>query len=76
METPDWKEHCSIDEDEHPIQRQAWRGGWLYYWEQKKNGEVSSATPDWEEVQGKVDSAMLPVWSLGYSTAYRVDHNH
>lgn len=59
-----WREHCPIDEDENPVLRQAWRGGWEY------RMEHGPGKPDKEtvlDVMGK--PSLLSVWMQGFSAA-------
>lgn len=59
-----WKERCPIGEEESPVERQAWRGGWKY------REERGPGTPKMEvaaEMAGDPD--LLKVWLQGYAAA-------
>lgn len=59
-----WKEHCPIDEDEHPVQRQAWHGGWMH------RVETGPGTPGGEVGRRMIAKpSMLSTWLEGYSAA-------
>lgn len=60
----DWKQHCPIDEDGLPVERQAWREGWQY---RIRHGP---GQPDRATVLGMVGrTALLSVWMQGFSAA-------
>lgn len=66
----DWKDYCPIGEDEPPVKRQAWRGGWEYCMEH------GPGVPD-RSVVGEMGNrpALLSVWLEGYSAADHVLRN-
>jgi hypothetical protein len=57
----DWKQHCPIDEDESPGEREAWRKGWAH----RKNPDEETAP------NGMDDPLLISVWLEGYSAADR-----
>lgn len=60
----EWQEHCPIDEEEWPVQRQAWRGGWVY---RKERGPDK---PDRSTILEMIESPnLLSVWLQGFSEA-------
>lgn len=62
--TETWKEHCPVDEEESPVERQAWHGGWKY---RKERGP---GTPKMEvAVEMAGDPGLLKVWLQGYAAA-------
>jgi hypothetical protein len=63
-----WKRHCPIDEEEWPIQRQAWHGGWMY---RMHNGPLSDeeAEPIARRMLDDYRPSMLSIWMQGYNAA-------
>jgi len=60
----DWKDRCPIDEQEWPVQTQAWRGGWEY------RMEHGPGQPDRESILEMVERpTLLSVWLQGYTAA-------
>jgi hypothetical protein len=63
-----WKDLCPIDEEKRPIQRQAWRGGWLYRME-RGPGLGEEEKPAVDRTLEKYNSSVLSAWLQGYSAA-------
>jgi hypothetical protein len=60
----EWQEHCPIDEEEWPVQRQAWRSGWEY------RMEHGPGKPDRETILEMVERpTLLSVWLQGFAAA-------
>lgn len=67
-----WKDHCPIDEDEWPVQRQAWRSGWEYRMEHGGGLTAEEAEPIVRNAVEEYSPTILSVWLQGYSTAESV----
>jgi hypothetical protein len=67
-----WKRHCPIDEEEWPVQRQAWHAGWMYRMEHGPGLSDEEAEPIARRMLDDYTPSMLSVWLQGYSAADNV----
>lgn len=59
-----WKDHCPISEEDHPVQRQAWKRGWGH------RLKYGPGEPDLERVKDVLgSSSLVSVWLQGYNAA-------
>lgn len=66
----DWKQHCPIDEKDHPILRQAWGGGWMH------RLLPGPGEPEREKLQDVLGSpSLLSAWLEGFSAADRQERS-
>jgi len=68
----DWTDHCPIDEDEWPVQRQAWHAGWIYRMEHGPRLSDERAKEIHLEIMSEYNPSMVSIWIQGYTAA----HNH
>jgi hypothetical protein len=65
----EWKKHCPMDEDEWPVQRQAFRGGWEYRVQHGPGLDEEAAGPISVRVVEEYGAGVLSAWMQGYSAA-------
>ena len=71
---PDWKKHCPIDEEEWPVQRQAWHAGWIYCMEHGRGLSDEKAQAIRLEIMEKYGPPMVSIWLKGYTAAHNAEH--
>lgn len=64
----DWKEHCPINEEERPVERQAWHAGWEYRM-QHSGADAAYVDSIVQRVMEEYSPEVLSVWIQGYSAA-------
>lgn len=64
----EWKKRCPIDDDEWPVQRQAFHGGWKYRIDHGP-GLDKEENPIAGKVIEEYGSGALSAWMQGYSAA-------
>jgi hypothetical protein len=69
-----WKRHCPIDEEEWPVQRQAWHAGWMYRMDNGAGLSDDEAEPIARRTVEEYSPSMLSVWLQGYSAADNFQH--
>jgi hypothetical protein len=65
----EWEQHCPISEDEWPVQRQAWHGGWMYRMEHGPGFSDGEAEAIKRRSIDENSPSMLSIWLQGYSAA-------
>lgn len=69
-----WKEHCPINEDEHPVRRQAWHAGWIYRMEHSARIKGEEARRIARRMLDDYKPSMLSIWMQGYNAADNHQH--
>lgn len=64
-----WKKHCPVDEDQSPLQRQAWRSGWTYRTMHGGDQDTENPGPAVQHIMGRYSPTVSSAWMQGYHTA-------
>ena len=62
-------DYCPINEDDRPMQHQAWHAGWIYRMENGPGFSGEEAKSISLEIVDKYSPSMVSIWLQGYSAA-------